>query len=221
MANLPKPLSVTLYQDVLCAWCYLAEARLHPLREEFRDLLRWKVRPFPLRLQDARLTDKERDAWARELGKARLEPDGARLRAEIWTLGDPPHSSVPALAALEAARLQGPGLRSGLARAMQRAALEQSVNISRTDVVFELAGRCGLNMNRFAAAFNSPETRRLILEEHRLASSRGVRGVPTLVIERKWMISGLRSVEEYREHILQCLNKSQGSSPGDSERILH
>ncbi len=77
---------------------------------------------------------------------------------------------------------------------MQRAALEQGVNVARTDVVFELASRVGLSMNDFSAAFHSEETRRLILDEHRLAASRGVRGVPTLVIGGRWMICGLRDI---------------------------
>ena len=33
--------------------------------------------------------------------------------------------------------------------------LEQGVNVTRTDVIFELANRVGLKMNAFAAAFGS------------------------------------------------------------------
>jgi predicted DsbA family dithiol-disulfide isomerase len=104
---------------------------------------------------------------------------------------------------------------------MQRAALEQGVNVSRTDVVFELASRVGLAMNDFSAAFHSEETRRLILDEHRLAASRGVRGVPTLVIGGRWMICGLRDLSEYREHILACLGKLAAPRAGSSERLVH
>ena len=95
---------------------------------------------------------------------------------------------------------------------MQRAALEQGVNVTRTDVVFELASRVGLAMNHFSAAYHSEETRKLILDEHPLASSRGVRGVPTLVIAGRWMVCGLRDVAEYREHILTCMGKLRGAA---------
>jgi predicted DsbA family dithiol-disulfide isomerase len=223
-ALLPKPLQITVYQDVLCAWCYLADLRLEVLRKELGDAVRWRVRPYPLRVQDTPPTERELRGLAAELQRARQEPDSAArlLTQELWLGGDPPRSSLPGLAALEAARLQGAQARSHLARAMQRAALEQGVNVARTDVVFELASRVGLAMSAFSAAFHSEETRRLILDEHRLAAGRGVRGVPTLVISGRWMICGLRDLAEYRDHILACMGKlAAPRSGGSSERIVH
>jgi predicted DsbA family dithiol-disulfide isomerase len=221
---LPKPLQITIYQDVLCAWCYLADLRLDVLRKEFGEAVRWRVRPYPLRVQDMPPTERELRGLAEEVQRAREEPEPVArlLTPELWQGGDPPRSSLPGLAALEAARLQGPQARAYLARAMQRAALEQGVNVARTDVVFELASRVGLAMNDFSAAFHSEETRRLILNEHRLAASRGVRGVPTLVIAGRWMVCGLRDLSEYREHILTCMGKlAAPRSGGSSERIVH
>jgi predicted DsbA family dithiol-disulfide isomerase len=223
-ALLPKPLQITVYQDVLCAWCYLADLRLETLRREFGDTVRWRVRPYPLRIQDTLPTERELRGLSEEVARAQGEPDSAArlLSTDLWLGGDPPRSSLPGLAALEAARLQGPQARTFLARAMQRAALEQGVNVSRTDVVFELASRVGLAMNNFAAAYHSEETRRLILDEHRLAAGRGVRGVPTLIIAGRWMVCGLRDVSEYREHILTCMGKlAAPRSGGSSERLVH
>ncbi|MFZ5470103.1 MAG: DsbA family oxidoreductase [Myxococcota bacterium] len=216
-----KPIEVVLYQDVLCAWCLVAETRLAPLREEFRELVRWRVRPYPLRVRETPPTKRELEARAKEIHKARKEPEGARLSSVLWTSGDAPRSSLPALAALEAAKLQGVTAHAQLSRALRCAALEQGVNVARSDVLFELATHVGLDMTRFSAAFQSAETRRLILEEHRYASERGVKGVPTLVIGARWMISGLRSVGEYRELILSCLGKTGVTGEGSRERTLH
>jgi predicted DsbA family dithiol-disulfide isomerase len=223
-APLPKPLQITVYQDVLCAWCYLADLRLEGLRKEFGDTVRWRVRPYPLRIQDTLPTERELRGLSEEVQRAKEEPEPVArlLTPDLWRGGDPPRSSIPALAALEAARLQGAQARTYMARAMQRAALEQGVNVARPDVVFELASRVGLAMNDFSAAFHSEETRRLILDEHRLAAGRGVRGVPTLVIAGRWMVCGLRDVSEYREHILTCMGKlAAPRSGGSSERIVH
>jgi predicted DsbA family dithiol-disulfide isomerase len=223
-ALLPKPLQITVYQDVLCAWCYLADLRLEVLRKEFGEAVRWRVRPYPLRVQDTLPTEKELRGLSEEVQRAKEEPEPVArlLTPDLWLGGDPPRSSIPGLAALEAARLQGSQARTFMARAMQRAALEQGVNVARTDVVFELASRVGLAMNDFSAAYHSEETRRLILDEHRLAAGRGVRGVPTLVIAGRWMVCGLRDLSEYREHILTCMGKlAAPRSGGSSERIVH
>ncbi len=218
-----KPLQITVYQDVLCSWCYLADLRLDTLKQEFGDALRWRVRPYPLRVHDKRPTEKELRGLTEEVRRAQQEPDALarQLSAELWQGADAPRSSIPALMALEAARLQGPTARAHLARAMQRAALEQGVNVTRTDVIFELASRVGLDMSPFSVAYHSEDTRKLILEEHQLATSRGVRGVPTLVIAGRWMVCGLREVSEYREHILSCLGKLYRPRAGSPERVVH
>jgi predicted DsbA family dithiol-disulfide isomerase len=219
----PKPLQITVYQDVLCSWCYLADLRLETLKHEFGDIIRWRVRPYPLRVQDKRPTPKELKGLSAEVERARQEPEptAGLLSTELWRGGDAPRSSIPALAALEAARLQGPTARAQLARVMQRAALEQGINVTRTDVIFELASRVGLDMGPFSVAYHSDDTRRLILDEHELASDRGVRGVPTLVIASRWMVCGLREVSEYRDLILSCLGKKFAPRAGDSDRVVH
>jgi len=214
-------MQILVYQDVLCAWCFVAEQRLLLVQRELGDLLRWRTMPFPLRLHESPPTAKERASWVKDLAQARKEPEGNALSTDLWTAGDPPGSSLPPLAALEAARLQGAGARNALAGALRRAALEQGVNVTRPDVVYELAATVGLEMNRFSAAFQSPETRQLILEERRMARDRGVKGVPTVVIGGRWMLCGLREATEYRDHILACLHKVERGRAAGADHTLH
>lgn len=221
MTRTQKPVQIMVYGDPLCAWCYVAERRIELLSQEFGEAVRWLRRPYPLRPQEAVPSEKDRAEWIREIQRARKEPEGQNLTLELWTGADPPRSSIPPLAALEAAKLQGREAHDLLFRAIQRAALEQGVNVARTDVLLEIASRLGLEMNRFTAALSSPETKRLIHEEHRLASSRGVKGAPTLVIGRKWMLSGVREVSEYREQILACVQKLDRAKWRVSEHTLH
>jgi predicted DsbA family dithiol-disulfide isomerase len=221
MRILRKPLEIVVYQDVLCAWCYLAESRLDTLRVELGDGIRWKTRPYPLRLKDAPPDAREREEWVSEINRAREEPDGGRLTPTLWTQQSPPRSSIPALSALEAARLQGVQAHQLLARAMQRTALEQGIDVTRSDVMFELASHVGLDMNRFAAAFGADQFHRLVLQEHKIAADRGVRGVPTLVIADRWMLCGLRDVKEYRDYILECAAKLESSDVGSPDGVFH
>jgi predicted DsbA family dithiol-disulfide isomerase len=210
-----KRLSVIVHHDVLCAWSYLALRRLDPLGPALAGSIEFKYRPFPTRPHDAVMTKAELLRARRAVARAQEEPEGAKLRAELWRGPDAPRSSLPALAALEAARLQGQEAHQVLLRTLLRLAHEDGVNVSRTDVLFEVAGRQGLQMDRFAAAYASPETKRLILEGHGFAAQRGVCKVPTLVIGGRWMLSGLREMEEYRARILSCLTKvgPQGVGP--------
>jgi predicted DsbA family dithiol-disulfide isomerase len=218
----PKPLQIVMYQDPLCAWCYVAERRVELLRQELGELVRIQYRSYALRPHDALPTPQEVAAQVREVRRARREPEGKLLRPDLWRSSDPPRSSLPALVALEAARLQGPDAQRALAQAMRMAGLEQGVNVTRSDVIYELASRVGLNMNRFSAAFTSPSTHGLVADDHEDAVERGVKGVPTLVMAGRWMVSGLRTLEEYREHVLGCFARKAKTSSGTSgETLVH
>src|SRR3954447_24342803 len=43
----PAPVEVVLFHDVLCSWCYVADARLESLRDEYGNALKWSLRPYP------------------------------------------------------------------------------------------------------------------------------------------------------------------------------
>jgi predicted DsbA family dithiol-disulfide isomerase len=221
MLRAPKPLHVVVYQDVLCAWCYVAEIRLARIRHDLGSWVNWEIRPFPIRLTSKLPTEREREMRIREVQRARREPEGSLLTSTLWTQGDAPGSSVDVLTALEAASLQGSTERHAFAKALQRAALEQGVNVTRPDIVFEVASRVGLEMNHFAAAFNAPRTRKLVTDEHRFARARGVVKVPTLVIAGRWMISGLREETEYRRLIVDCISRGSAPATGSTEPVVH
>lgn len=221
MSRSPKQSQVLVYQDVLCPWSWLAELRLSPLQRELADVLRFVPRPYPLRPMESLPSEDEIARAVRELQSAAKEREALPLLPDLWTSGDPPRSSIEPLAALEAARLQGEAARLELQARLRQAALEQGLNVTRPDVVFELAARAGLQMNRFAAAFGSPQTRRLIREEYRLARDRGVRRVPTLVIANRWMISGPRETGEYRDLLLACVGKLERARTPALERLVH
>jgi predicted DsbA family dithiol-disulfide isomerase len=221
MRRLPRQTQLLVYGDVLCPWSWLADLRLAALVRELGHVVHLVHRPYPLRLLESLPRPREIDRAVRGIARARREPEAPPLRSELWTSGDPPRSSVEPLAALEAARLQGEPARAQLHQALRRAALVDGVNVTRPDVVFELAARVGLQMNRFAAAFGSPQTRRLIREEHRLARGRGVLRVPAVVIAGRWMISGLRELAEYLDLTVACLGKLERTRVPLSDRRVH
>jgi len=214
------PLPVTVYQDVLCAWGYLAELRLETLAPEFGAEVHWTFRPFPLLARSGSLSDAERARWIQEINQARLEPDGCALKIDLWAQDDCPTSSLRPLLGVEAAGLQGEPARSRMVRALQRAALEQGINVSRLDVLLELASAISLDVDRFSIALNTARLRRLLLAERDLARGRGVTGVPTLVVADRWMICGLRDAGEYRRYLQMCI-KRQAERRDAFERVLH
>jgi predicted DsbA family dithiol-disulfide isomerase len=216
-----KPLEVHVYYDVLCPWSYVASARLAVVARELGAAVDWKLRPFPLRIQDSIATPAEIAQCVEDLQRARREPEGRRLAPDLWLAADPPRSSIPALAAVESARLESAAVSTALLQSLRSAALEQGINVTHPGVVFELASAVGLNMNRFAAAYESSQTRRFVLQAHRIAAVRGIQRVPTLVIHGRWMLSGLKETKEYKEHLLRCIEKAGRLNEGSEGHLLH
>lgn len=217
--NRPTSLELTLHHDVLCGWSWLADQRLRLLAEEFQPALKIHYSPFPVRLEDRVPTEWERMAEASAWRKVRREKDGKGIITDLWRSDDPPRSSLPPLVALEAAHIVG-GVRGrdALLTSLRQAAFLHGINITRDDVILELAGKAGLEVHRFANAYSSEQTRKIVLDLHDEAARHGVDSVPTVVIEGDWMITGVRSIDEYRSTIRRYVQQQGLWIP---ERIVH
>jgi predicted DsbA family dithiol-disulfide isomerase len=213
-----QPIELVLYHDVLCSWCYLADARLSVLREEYGAAVRFTYRAFPLRPAEVAPTRRELKLLARHYRRVGREPEGQGLVPDLWMGRDPPASTLPPLIALEAARLQGEPRRDALLRALREGAFRRGLNISRRDILIEIASRVGLRMDRFLAGLSAPATEQAVRAEHVEALGHGVRGVPALIVGGDWLISGARDLAEYRV-LIERYRTHQGASVPD--RLLH
>jgi len=212
------PLELVLYHDVLCSWCYVADARFEYLRDEYGPLVRFRLRPYPLR-PDTQIPDKkQRAVLARHFRRVAKEPEGSLVKPDLWTGRDPPASSIPALAALEAALSQGPGLQRELLVAMRRAAFHEGINVDRRDVQVELAAQVGLDTSRFLDQLDNPRIEQEVVLAVEEAEALGIRGVPALVIGGEWLMQGCRDLAEYRHVIDKYLSERVANS---QIRLMH
>jgi predicted DsbA family dithiol-disulfide isomerase len=214
-----EPVSLVLHEDPLSPWCLVAERRIVAALEHvggpFTPL---QHEPFPTRLEPHAVTRTERRLLAASARRAAREPEAARTTADLWLSPDPPLSSVPALTALAAARLQGHSRAAALRAAIREAALVRGLNVARPDVLLELAERAGLDLSRFAGAFGAPATERGVRDAHEDAQARGIRDAPALVIGEEWLVAGARSVDEYRSVLHRYVAARLGLPP---VRTLH
>jgi predicted DsbA family dithiol-disulfide isomerase len=193
------PVSLVLYEDPLSPWCLVAERRIRAALEDvpgaFAPL---RLEPFPMRAEARAPSPKERRDLARDARKAAREAEAAGTTPDLWLSDDPPLTTLPALAALEAARLQGPAREASLREAIRNAALVRGINATRRDVLYELASAAGLDGARFASALAAPATEKRVLESYDEALGMGIRFAPALVIGDEWLVTGARGPEDYR-----------------------
>jgi predicted DsbA family dithiol-disulfide isomerase len=192
-----EPVSLVLYEDPLSPWCLVAERRLRVAIEELQGTFTLRLEPFPLRAEPSAVSTTERRALVRAARKAAREPEAAGTTPELWLARDPPHSTLPALAALVAARLQGAAREDALRAALRDAALVRGIDATRRDVLIELATAAGLDVARFDTALSAPATERRVLESFDEAMGKGIETAPALVVGDEWLVAGPRTVEEY------------------------
>ncbi len=170
-------------------------AALEELQSAFAPL---RLEPFPLRAEARALTPSERRAFVRAARKASREPEAAGTTPDLWLARDAPHSTLPVLAAVLAARLQGAALETALREALRDAALVRGLDPTRRDVLLELASAAGLDVGRFDTALSAPATEKRVLASVDEALAKGIEAAPALVVGDEWLVAGPRSAEEYR-----------------------
>lgn len=214
----PADVELVLYHDVLCSWCYIADARLSYLRDEYGPLLRWTLRPYPLRPDEQIPDKKQRTALARNFRRAAREQEGKGVKPDLWTGQDPPASSVPPLVALEAALPQGIELQRAYLSALRKAAFLEGINVARRDVQLELAARVGLDLGPLVERIEDPRLEQQVNDAVDEAEALGVRGVPALVIGGEWLMQGCRDLSEYRQVIDKYLRERVAAA---QVRMMH
>ena len=195
-----KQISLILHGDVLDPWSWIAEKRIAIAADELHGRFTPIAHALLARRWEARAPSAvERRTRARELKRAAREPDAPPFSTELWSsAGHGPCSSAPALVAIAAAGLQGRAAEAVLREAVREAALVRGLDVTRADVLVEIAGRAGLDLGRFVPALEAPGTERALLDDIADAADRGIERSPSLVIGDDWMVVGLRSLRDYR-----------------------
>ncbi len=194
------PIPLVLHGDVLDPWCWIAEKRIVMAADELHGrFLPVEHAPLPRRWEPRAPSARERRNRVRELNRAAREPDAPPFSSEVWSGGyTGPQTSAPPLLAIAAARFQGLPAANRLRAALREAALVSGLDISRRDVILEVAARAGLDLARFIPAFEATGTERAILEDIEEARDLGVEVGPSLVINDDWLVAGMRSLRDYR-----------------------
>jgi predicted DsbA family dithiol-disulfide isomerase len=219
-SRIAQPVSLVLYEDPICPWCLVAERRITTALEDvgpapFGPL---RLEPFPIRPEPRALTRTDRRALAAAARRAAKEPEAKGTGPDLWLSPDPPLTSLPALRALAAARLQGATREAALRGAIREAALVRGLNVSRTDVLLELAEWTKLDLGRFGTALAAPATEQRVLDSLAEADDKGIKSAPALVIGDEWLVSGPRAIEDYRAVLRRYASARLGVAP---ERTLH
>ncbi len=209
-----SPVPLVLHGDILDPWCWIAEKRIARIADELHGrFLPLEHAPLPYRWEPRAPSARERRRRVREIRRAAREPDAPPFSPEVWSESAAgPQTSAPPLVAVAAARFQGLAAENRLRSALREAALVSGLDISRRDVILEVAARAGLDLARFIPAIDATGTERALLEDVAAARDLGVEESPSLVINEDWLVPGLRSLRDYRVILKRYLAMRAGAA---------
>lgn len=195
---------IDIISDVVCPWCYLGKARLELAIAEVQDKVGVEVnwRPYQLnpdyppegvdhkKALAAKLGGQENvdraHAMLKDFGKA----VGIHFNFEAVKIGP---NTMDAHRLLLWAHTEGRDIQNRVVSALFKANFEEGRNIGDHAVLLDIAEKAGLNRDVIATLLASDADKDTIRGEISAAQQMGVNGVPFLVFDHQYAISGAQT----------------------------
>jgi predicted DsbA family dithiol-disulfide isomerase len=217
---MPEPLSIVVYSDVICPWCYVGKRRLETALADARMpasvQLAW--RPFELN-PDMPPEGMERQLYrAQKFGperSAELDLNMAQIGREAGIAfafdrqQRTPNTRLAHRLIWEAGRQ---GRQDAVVNRLFRAYFEDGRDIGSTDVLTQLAIEAGLDPAGVNAALGSAESLKEVIAMEELGRRMGIEGVPFFILAGKYGVSGAQPPEFWREALPKIAEEAQATS---------
>lgn len=136
--------NITYYTDPLCCWSWALESQLEKLRARYGERLSWRYCMGGL-IPDWNSYNDPVNSISRpvQMGPLCMEIRHrfqVTINDRIW-MTDPPASSYPACIAVKAMGLQSAQAEEEYLSALRHAAMDEGLNIARTDMLINIAER--------------------------------------------------------------------------------
>ncbi|WP_020493644.1 DsbA family oxidoreductase [Methylobacterium sp. WSM2598] len=201
------PLTISVFSDVICPWCYLGKRRLERALDQLglRETSAVEWLPFELN-PDMPVEGMERALYrARKFGAER----SAQLDAQMAELGlqeginfafermhrTPNTRRAHMLIAFATQR----GRAGAVVDALFRAYFEQGRDVGDPDELLNVGVAAGLDQAPVVEALNSEQLGQSVEHVEQQAAEMHVTGVPFFIVDRKWAVSGAQPTERWLE----------------------
>ena len=203
-----KTLRLDIISDVVCPWCIVGFKRLESVFSDFPDVefdVHWH--PFELNPQMAAegenlkehikgkygTTDEESAVSREKLRAFGAEYDFAFNYADDMRM----YNTFDAHRLLYWAQTQGK--QHELKLALFEAFFSRRENIGDRSVLVDVAVSVGLNRDQAKAVLEEDQYHNEVRGEEQFWQKNGIQGVPAVVFEKKYLVTGAHSPEGYKE----------------------
>ena len=212
-------LTIQVWSDPLCPWCWVAERRLEKAMEEFlnRDRVNIELRSF--RLMPGVPVHTVGELFARKgLSEAETHARFDQMEQIAAKEGLTYHLASTDLAGdtmniLRLIKFAGnKGLESKFVERLYRAYLSEHTSLFERETLLRLSDEVGLDRSGAEAVLDSRAFQDEVERDEEDARNVGVRGVPYYLFEEGIALAGDQPVEQYASALRQAWNHVQGNT---------
>ena len=220
-ANQTAPLQIDIISDVMCPWCIVGFRQLEQAlgATGVGAYIRWH--PFELNPQMPAEGQNLREHISEKYGAS--DEQSAQNRAQLQKIGsdldiDFQFSDTSRIVNTFAAHqlldwAQAHGLQHPLKLALFDAHFTHSRDVSDVDVLVDVASSVGLDATQardvLDNATHAAETR----AHQQFWTERGISGVPAIVFEGKYLLTGAQGAENYAQMLLKLMQERADAEP--------
>jgi len=212
--EMSKKIRVDFFHDVICGWCYVLSPRLRQLAKEFN--LDIHHHAFALSASQADMIGNfgsvkqakqtilgHWEQCARADDEKRINVEGMHKQTFDYPI------STPGLIACKAAEQQGGASAYwDYFDAVTHAHMSENRNIGDLDILTDIAVETGLDKFLFIKDVADPTRLAEIKRDRKLAQEYDITSTPTLVIHKRWVVSGALDIHALRKTLKDIAAKA-------------
>jgi len=204
-------MKIDIVSDVVCPWCIVGYRQLQQALEQTGIEAEIHWHPFELNPDMPPEGEQLRDHIMRKYGSSAEDSDKNRsnlvsIGAELgidFQFNDDSHirNTYDAHQLMHWADTQG--LKNELKQSLFLAYFTEGLDVSDRQVLVERAASVGLDKVEAAAVLEDQRYADIVRENEKLWVSRGIQGVPAVILAEKYLLSGAQGVENFAAALQQ------------------
>jgi len=208
-----RTIKLIVVNDIVCPYCYMGHRELHDAIAACHQLqlpIDFEVEYIPFRLISSACLCESSKADKQQFYRQKLGDEKWETTKQVvqkWTAekgvklsfgGVISQTTSAHRLSRKAYKMEGQKLQLPLITALLKAFSEDEQDIGDLNVLAELAENVGMMTNEEAIRFlKTDELKDEVYELAEKVRSKGIKGIPITVIDRKWLVSGYQSAEMY------------------------
>ncbi|MFM7685397.1 MAG: DsbA family oxidoreductase [Actinomycetota bacterium] len=208
--------SVEIWSDVVCPWCYIGKRRWEKAVELLRDEVRFEVVVRPYQLDPTASPGKSapvREAYAKKFGG---EERAEQILQHVTTIAADEGLQFRMDRALRANTLlahrllwlaEAAGHQYTLNERLLQAYFCDGLDVGDPDVLADCAAEVGMPRDRVHAFLLSDDGAAEVQQQLRFAAEAEITAVPTFVIDGRWAVPGAQDPETFVNVVRRLLER--------------